>query len=231
MLQSRSWYAEFAGRSRRPVHPSSAFAQRSLNDLLLLRRKLPQRFKSTARHSDRRLSREPTFINCELLRFAYDDRSLDHILQFTNITRPRVRLKQIEALLAQGLKALSCLPCETINEVLNQQGNVFLSFTQRRHFNWKNVESVKQVAPERPRGDGSLQVAVRGGNYPNISPDGSSGADTLKLVFLQNTQKSDLGLGRKLSDLVEEDRASFGQLKAAYTPLSCPCKRALLMAE
>ena len=58
-----------------------------------------------------------------------------------------------------------------------------------------------------------------------------SSADTLKFVFLQNTQESDLGLGRKLSDLIEEDRASFGQFKAAQTLLSCPCEGALLMAE
>src|SRR5207302_2008883 len=108
-----------------------------------------------------------------------------------------------------------CLPCETINEVLNQQGNVFSSFTQRRHLNWKNVEPVKQVASERARSDGSFQIAVSGCNHPNISSDGSSRTDPLKLAFLQNTQESDLGLGRKLSDLVEEDGASFGQLKAS----------------
>jgi len=34
-------------------------------------------------------------------------------------------------------------------------------------------------------------------------------------MFLQNTQQSDLGLGRKLSDFIEEDRASFSQLKAS----------------
>jgi len=33
-------------------------------------------------------------------------------------------------------------------------------------------------------------------------------------VFLQNMQQSDLGLGRKLSNFIEEDRACFGQLEA-----------------
>jgi hypothetical protein len=31
-------------------------------------------------------------------------------------------------------------------------------------------------------------------------------------VFLQDTQQSDLGFGRKLPGFVEEDRASFGKL-------------------
>jgi hypothetical protein len=33
-------------------------------------------------------------------------------------------------------------------------------------------------------------------------------------VFLRNTQECDLGLGRKLADFIEEDRASISQLKA-----------------
>ena len=97
------------------------------------------------------------------------------------------------------------------------------SFPQRRHLNRKNVEPVKQVAPEHARSDSSLQVAVSGGNHPNISSDGSSSTDTLKFVLLQNTQQSNLGFGRKLSDFVQEDRASFCQLKAAQAPLQgCP---------
>jgi hypothetical protein len=36
---------------------------------------------------------------------------------------------------------------------------------------------------------------------------------------------------RKLSDFIEEDRASFCQFKAAQTSLSCSCKGAFLMAK
>ena len=37
----------------------------------------------------------------------------------------------------------------------------------------------------------------------------TSAADTLKLVLLQNTQQSDLSLGWKFSDFVEEDCAAI----------------------
>jgi len=43
-------------------------------------------------------------------------------------------------------------------------------------------------------------------------------------MLLQNTQQSDLGLGRKLSDLIQENRASSSQFKAAQSLLSCPVK-------
>src|SRR5229473_6381650 len=177
------------------------------------------------------LPRKPTPIHGEIPRVADDYRSLDDVLQFANITRPGVRHKQIEALFVHRMKALSRFLCVTINEILDQQGNVFSSFSQCGNFNRKDVEPVKQVAPEPARSDGSLQIAVRSSNHPDIGLDGSSSTDALKLVFLQNTQERNLGLGWKLSDFVEEDRASFGQLKAPQAPLSCPCEGALLMAE
>jgi hypothetical protein len=58
---------------------------------------------------------------------------LDDVLQFANIARPSIGLKQIEALFVHRLKALSCLLCVTINEVLDQQGNVFSSFSRCRN--------------------------------------------------------------------------------------------------
>jgi hypothetical protein len=57
----------------------------------------------------------------------------------------------------------------------------------------------------------TLCVSVSGSsNHPNIGLDGSNSTDTLEFVFLQNTQQSDLRLGRKLSNFIEKDRASFG---------------------
>src|SRR5229473_4985831 len=129
------------------------------------------------------------------------------------------------------MKDLSCFSCVTINEVLDQQGNVFSSFSQCRNFNRKDVEPVKQVAPEHTCSDGSLQIAVSSGNHPDIGLDGSSSTDTFEFMFLQNMQERDLGLGRKLSDFIQEDRASFSQLKAPQSSLGRPREGALLMAE
>src|SRR5713226_5017036 len=160
------------------------------------------------------LPRKPTPIHGEIPRVADDYRSLDDVLQFANIARPGVRLKQIEALFVHRLKALSRFPCVTIDEILDQQGNVFSSFSQCRNFNRKDIELVKEVTPEYACSDSSLQIAVSSSDHPNIRSDRPSSTDTLEFMFLQNTQESDLCLGRKLSDFIEEDRASFGQLKA-----------------
>src|SRR5260370_35808634 len=115
-----------------------------------------------------RLPRKPTLIDREILRVAQDYRSLDDVLQFANVTRPGVRLKQFQALFVYSADALSCFTRITIDEVLNQHGNVFLPFTQRRHSNRENVEPVKQVAAKCACGDGRHQVTVLASNDANI---------------------------------------------------------------
>jgi uncharacterized membrane protein YphA (DoxX/SURF4 family) len=61
----------------------------------------------------------------------------------------------------------------------------------------------------------TAQIAVSSRNDPTIGWDGASSAHTLKFVFLQNTQQSNLGFGREISNFVKEDRAPVGQFEAS----------------
>jgi hypothetical protein len=79
---------------------------------------------------------------------------------------------------------LSRLPREAVQEVFYQQRNVLSACAQRRDFDRENIEPVKQVASKSAGGDGSLQVAVRGGDHANIRLNRARAADTLKLVLL-----------------------------------------------
>src|SRR6266478_9954158 len=178
-----------------------------------------------------RLPRKPTLIDREIFCFAYNYRSLDDILQFANVTRPGIRLKQFQASFVYPANVLSRFPRVTINEVLDQQGDIFSSLPERGNLNWKNVEPVKKVTSEHACSDSRLQVTIGSSNHANIRSDRSSSTDTFEFMFLQNTQESDLGLGWELADFVEEDRAAFSQFKAPYASLSCPREGAFLMAE
>src|ERR1700730_7741365 len=120
----------------------------------------------------------------------------------------------------QGLAVYPAYPLaqflsRMIDEVLNQRGNIFPPFAQRRHLNRKNVEAVKQVATKVSSSDGCLQVTVGSSDHADIRLDRPSSADTLKLMFLKDTQESDLRLGGKFSNFIEKDRAPMRQLKAA----------------
>jgi len=162
------------------------------------------------------LPRKPTLIHREILRVADNYRSLDDVLQFANVTRPRVRLKQFQAPFVYPANVLSRFPPRvTIDQVLNQHRNIFPSFPQRRHFDGKNVEAVKRSLRNVPAAIAACKsrlVAAIIRTFVRIDPVPT---DTFEFMFLQNTQQSDLGLGRKLSDFIEEDRASFSQLKAS----------------
>src|SRR6266478_5719457 len=211
--------------------PSFAFSQGRLNHLFFPGSQPLREVSLAIELACNRLPRKPSLVHREIFGFAHDDRSLNHVLQFANVTRPGIRLKQVQTLLFDPPYILSCTPRATMNEILNQHRNIFLSFPQRRHLNRKNVEPVKQVATKGAGSDGCPQVTVGGRNHSNICLDGSSSADTLKFVFLQNTQERDLGLEGKFTDFIEEDRTSLRHFEPAQAPLQRSSKRPFLMPK
>src|SRR5262249_39027111 len=102
---------------------------------------------------------------------------------------------------------------------------------QRRHFQWKHVESVEQVLAEGTVDDGGLQIPIRRGNDPDVDADRPAPSDTLEFTLLQDPQEHDLGFGGGLTNLIEEDSPAVGHLEAAPAWLGSPGKRSLLMAE
>src|SRR6266403_691411 len=180
--------AELGRGSRCGGHPSPAFAQRSLNPLFLLASQPLREFQLGCRLGCTRVSRKPTRIHRKILCFADYDRALNDVLQFANISRPRIGQKQVQSFLVYPTEVLSGLSCEMMDEVLHQQRNVFSSFPQRRNLNGENVEAVKQIAAKCTRSDGSLQVAIGGSDDPHVSSNCLIATNTLKLPLLQNTQ-------------------------------------------
>src|SRR3989442_11168559 len=51
-------------------------------------------------------------------------------------------------------------------------------------------------------------------DHSHIDPDRSRPTDTLELALLENAQQSELGVGREIPDLVEEDGPPVGDLEA-----------------
>src|SRR6266481_5010791 len=175
---------ELCGCPRRPGHSPPAFAQGSLNHLFLLGSKLLRQFQLAFRIVCNGLPPQTTLIHGKIFGFEHNHGPLDDILQLADITGPWIRYKKVQSLLVNSADALSCFSSETIDEVLDQQGNIFFSFPQRRNLNRENVEPVKQIAAECPLGDGSLQVTIGGGDHPRISSDRLIAAHTLKLPLL-----------------------------------------------
>src|SRR5439155_21529446 len=183
---------QLCSRSGRSGHSPSPFAQGSLNHLFLLGSKSLRELQRAFRLGGKRLPGKPTLIHREIVCFAYNDRTLDDVLQFANVIWPGIRSEKVQSFFIYSEESLSCFSCEMSDEGLDQQGNVFSSFPQRRNLNRKNVEAVKQIAAKCTSSDGSLQVAIGGGDDPYVSADKLIATHTLKLMFLQNTQQRNL---------------------------------------
>src|SRR5712692_3545506 len=96
-----------------------------------------------------------------------------------------------------------------IDKIFHQQSNILSSLSKRRNLDRENLQAIKQITTEGPSADGGLQVTIGGCNHPDVSADSTTAADTLKLVLLQNTKQSNLSLGWKFSDFVQEERTAI----------------------
>ena len=129
-FQSRGRNCEPGGRTQRSRHSASAFSQGSLNHLFFLGHKLVAE-RLACRLNLTRIPNKPTLIDGEALRVTDDNRPFNHILQLSNVTRPRVRLKQIQGLLVGAPDFLPRFPGISSNEVLDQQGDVLFPIALR----------------------------------------------------------------------------------------------------
>src|SRR5258706_4836763 len=69
-------------------------------------------------------------------------RSLDDVLQFTNVTGPGVRFHSVHALGAKALNGLAEPASETVQEESDEGSDVRHAFTKRRHLDGEDIETV-----------------------------------------------------------------------------------------
>ncbi len=120
---------------------------------------------------------------------------------------------------------------ELVDEEAHEQRDVLGALAQRRQRDREDVEAVVEVLAERLLADGLEQVAIGGGDDPDVDLDRRPAADALELALLEDAEQLGLGLQGQLADLVEEERAAVGQLEAADAPGDGAGEGALLVAE
>src|SRR5262249_37957101 len=78
----------------------------------------------------------------------------------------------------------------------------------------ENRETVIEVLAEAALRDGPRKISVRGGDDPHVDLLGTRATHAFELASLQDTQQLRLQLQRKLTDLVQEERSTVGELEA-----------------
>src|SRR5262249_10239488 len=106
---------------------------------------------------------------------------------------------------------------ELTDEVLRQQRNVFLAIAQRRQMNGEYSKAIVEVLAQAALLNGLPRLLIGGGNDANIEFEFLLAAEPADLTVFQNAQKFWLQLKRHLSNFIQEQRTSIGQLETAGT--------------
>ena len=114
---------------------------------------------------------------------------------------------------------------------VHQVGQVFLVFAQRRHVNVEDVQTVEEVVAKLSSGHRFLRRFVGGGQHANVDRGFGFAAQAAQLAVFQHAQQLGLRGDRHFADFVEQQRAAFGQLKAAGAALQSAGECSFLMAE
>src|SRR6266851_5200296 len=118
-----------------------------------------------------------------------------------------------------------------LDQVFDEQRNVIHAFPQRGHLDRKYIQPVKEILTECACRHGRLQVAIRGGQYPDIHGNRLAAPDAFQFPLLEHAQQSNLCLHRELTDLVQEDRPAVSRFKTSQASLQCAGEGTLFMPK
>ncbi len=113
----------------------------------------------------------------------------------------------------------------------NSSGMSCAPLAQRRHEDRHRAQPVVQVLAETPRGDGLLEVDVRGGDHADVGFLHLRRAHAHEFARLQHAQQAHLRRERQLGHLVQKNRPAVGLLEIALASFERTRERPLLVAE
>src|SRR5439155_17939082 len=102
---------------------------------------------------------------------------------------------------------------------------------QRGQRDLHDVDAVVEILAEASFVHEPRQVAVRGGDEPDVDAHLAAAADGLDPAFLDGAHELDLDAGLQVADLVQEQRPTVGLLEQALTVLTGVGERAATVTE
>ena len=123
------------------------------------------------------------------------------------------------------------LPRKFIQKVANQQRNIGRAFAQGWQPDRKYVQPVIQIGAKAALFDHLRQIAIGGGDQPDIDFQRVRAADPLEFLILQHPQQLGLSAGAQFAHFVQKQGAAISEFKPALALSSRAGERALFMAE
>src|SRR5260370_20186295 len=104
---------------------------------------------------------------------------------------------------------------EQLHEVPHELGNIGWSVAERRQRDRESIQPIVEIFAEFPVSDQQRQVPIGRGNDTDIDSRGARAAYWLKLTLLEHAEQFGLKFQRHVSYLVEKQRSTIRQRKAA----------------
>ena len=162
---------------------------------------------------------------------ADDHRSFDDVLQFADVAGPVVVHQQFHRPPIDTGDLFVHAAGEAGDEMMDQGRDVLAAFAKGRDVDGKDIQPKIQVLAKVPVCHVFLQVAIGGGNYPDVDRNRLITPHAFDGPLLQHAQHHHLRFHRNFGDLVQEDAAALGQLEAALPLLRRAGKRPGFVAE
>ena len=118
-----------------------------------------------------------------------------------------------------------------VHQESRQYRNIFVSLSQRRQSNGKNIQAIIEVFPKGLLTNRLEQIAVGGGHDANIDLDRRRAAHAIEFPLLQDAKQFHLCFVGDFANLIQENGAAVSQLKTADTTSDGVCEGALLVTE
>jgi hypothetical protein len=152
-------------------------------------------------------------------------------IELANIARPGIGLEQLHDCRRDTRDPLSQSGAILQRQVPHHEWNILRPLPKWRHANGDDVEAVVEVRPKSVSPDGRLEVSARRRDHAHVERGRMGRSAPLELAFLEDPEKLWLELGRHVSDLVQEEGASVGLLKASAPADDRTSEGALPIAE
>ena len=159
------------------------------------------------------------------------DHAFHHVLQFPDISRPRVAGEPLYGLVGKPDRRDSIFRAVGFHKNGDQKRDVLPARAQRRHYNFDHLQPEVEILPKRALPNRLSQILVGGGEHPDIHRDHRASAHAHNLPFLQHPEQLHLSHRRHLSDLVEKQRPPVGGLEKSFAAALCAGKSAPFVTE
>jgi enoyl-CoA hydratase/carnithine racemase len=171
------------------------------------------------------------FRDADFVVLAEHDRTEDRVFKLADIPGPSIGRKQAHRFGRNRAHLLAFLRRKTGDEAAHEIGQILHAVAQRRYRDGEDMQAVEQILAELAGADQLKQVAVGGGDQPEVDLHGLARSDRIDFSVLQCAQQFDLRVEGQFADLVEKEGAAVRFEKLSQRPFGRAGEGALLMAE